>query len=115
MQELNNMIEFSKMVMFSDVTTELEAVKEFIKTTDNLKHLQEKSIESDLSIKEIFFDIEDICKVIDFIAPKEVKSIKYGGRTEIERINATYNLGEVLSMISAELSNYISMNDLWEE
>lgn len=93
MQEVNNMIEYSKMVIFSDVNTELEVVKEFIKTTENLKHIQEKSMESDLSIKEIFFAIEDICKVIDFISPKEVKSIKYGGRNEVERINATYNLG----------------------
>lgn len=115
MQEVNNMIEFSKMVMFSDVNIELEAVKEFIKTTDNLKHLQEKSIKSDLSIKEIFFAIEDICKVIDFIAPKEIENIKYGGRNEIERVNATYYLEKVLSMINAELSDYISMNDLWEE
>lgn len=115
MQEVNNMIEFSKMVMFSDVTTELEAVKQFIKTTDNIKLFQEQSMEGDMSLKEIYLAIEDICTVLNFIAPKEAENIKYGGRNEIERVNATYYLEKVLSMINAELSNYISMNDLWEE
>jgi|GEM_PF-6177861 len=113
MQEVNNMIEFSKMVMFSDVTTELEAVKQFIKTTDNIRMYQEKTIESDLTIKEIYLVIEEICKVISFIVPKEMNNTNKG--MEIERINATYNIGRVLSMINTELSNYISMNDLWEE
>lgn len=112
MQEVNNMIEFSKMVMFSDVTTELEAVKQFIKTSDNIKSFQEQSIEGDMSLKAIYLAIEDICKVISFIAPKEMKLER---STDMERINAIYNLGEVLFMINAELSNYISMNDLWEE
>ncbi|MGV2876136.1 hypothetical protein ROU88_09615 [Macrococcus capreoli] len=113
MQEVNNMIEFSKMVMFSDVTTELEAVKQFIKTTDNIKSFQEQSIEGDMSLKEIYLAIEDICKVISFISPKEINDTNKC--MKLERINATYNIGEVLSMINAELSNYISINDLWEE
>lgn len=115
MQEVNNMIEFSKMVMFSDVNTELEAVKQFIKTTDNIRMYQEKTMESDLNIKEIYLAIEDICTVLNFIAPKEAENIKHGSRNEIERVNATYYMEKVLSMINAELSNYISMNDLWEE
>ncbi|WP_144781784.1 hypothetical protein [Macrococcoides caseolyticum] len=115
MQEVNNMIEFSKMVMFSDVNTELEAVKQFIKVTDDIKNFYNKSNEVDMSLKEIYLAIENICTVLDFIAPKEAENIRYGGRNEVERVNTTYYLEKVLSMINAKLSNYISINDLWEE
>lgn len=78
MQEVNNMIEFSKMVMFSDVNTELEAVKQFIKVTDDIKDFYNKSNEVDMSLKEIYLAIENICTVLNFIVPKEAENIKYG-------------------------------------
>ncbi|TDM16168.1 hypothetical protein ETI11_06950 [Macrococcoides canis] len=106
MQELNNMIEHSKMVMFSDVTTELKAVMELIKIKENIDIFHREALERDMNLNEIFFAIEDLCKLINLIAPKEENN---------NFIKATYNLERILTMINIELSNYISMNDLWEE